>query len=57
MRQTTQTAPVLTMAGSGYVREFHADAPCHIDEVVASLTNAMLGEVMKSLRAALSLHK
>ncbi len=47
--------------GSGYIAEQHGDkshwnfSPTDVDEVVESLTASMFDEMMKSLRAALSL--
>jgi hypothetical protein len=61
MYQSTHSTQVFSMFGSGYVPERRgADeipgnlAPSDIDEAVTSLTVLMLGEVLQSLRSALS---
>ena len=62
MHTTTHTTQVLTMFGSGYVAEQHADAshynlaPKDVGHSVALLRGAMLAEILKSLRSTLSLH-
>ena len=62
MRLTTQSSNQLqTVFGGGYVLEQHGDktlwnlSSSDVDEVIESLTLSMFGEVMKSLRSALSL--
>jgi hypothetical protein len=63
MRETTNvhSTQILTLFGGGYVPEQRADemhwnlAAPDVDEVASSLTASMFGEVMKSLRSALSL--
>ena len=63
MRQATNvhSTQVLTLFGGGYVPEQHANemhwnlAAPDVDEVTSSLTTSTFGEVMKSLRSALSL--
>ena len=62
MYLTTQSSNQLqTVFGGGYVLEQHSDktlwnlSPSDVDEVVESLTVSMFDEMMKSLRAALSL--
>jgi hypothetical protein len=52
---------IITVLGGEYVAERHGDAALwnlasrDVDEVIKSLTASMFGEVMKSLRGALSL--
>ena len=59
MRPTTNQ--LQTVFGGGFVQEQHSDAthrnlpPSDVGEVIESLTVSMVHEVMKSLRAALSL--
>ena len=59
MRITTDQ--LQTVFGGGFVQEHHSDEtrrylwPSDVDEVIESLTVSMFGELMKSLRAALSL--
>jgi hypothetical protein len=59
---TTQSSNQLhDIFGGGYVQEQHSDTalwnlpPSEIDAVIESLTVSMFDEVLKSLRAALSL--
>ena len=62
MRLAAQNSNQLqTVFGGGYVQEQHRDeafwnlSTADVGEVVGSLTVSMFGEVLKSLRAALSL--
>ena len=61
MFPTTGTTQVITPFGSGYVPLQHSDpsrwnlAQADLDDVVGSLTASMFGEMLKSLRSALSL--
>ncbi len=60
MGQTTHSTQVFSMFGGGYVPELHTDeargnlAPSDIDEAVTSLRALMFSEILRSLRAALS---
>ena len=63
MYQTTHSTQVFSMFGGGYVPEQRRTddmpgnlAASDIDEAVTSLTALMFGEVLQSLRAALSLN-
>jgi hypothetical protein len=53
--------PIFGSFGEGYVREQHSDradwnlAQPDVDEVIHSLTSSMFGEMIRSLRSALSL--
>jgi hypothetical protein len=53
---------VLTVFGGGFVAEQHRDterwnlAPPDVNEVIEALTVSMFGELISSLRTALSLH-
>jgi hypothetical protein len=61
MFPTTSTTQIITPFGSGYVPVGHGDpahwnlAPSDLGNVVQALRSSMLGEVLKSLRAALYL--
>jgi hypothetical protein len=61
MLETTHSTQVFSMFG-GYVPEQHSDktpgniAPSDIDEAVTSLTVSMFSEVLRPLRAALSVN-
>jgi hypothetical protein len=62
MPLTTQSSnQIQTMFGSGYVLEQHHDeaswnpAPADVGGVIKSLTASLFGEILKSLRSALSL--
>ena len=62
MRLITQSSnQVHDIFGGGYVQEQHGDTahwklpPSDIDQVIGSLAVSMFGEVLKSLRSALSL--
>ena len=67
MHLTTQsTTQLQTIFGSGYVPEQHGDATQHhlpsseqnissLDDAIKAMRNAMFDEMMKALRAALSL--
>jgi hypothetical protein len=62
MRFSSQSPTQLqTIFGGGYVPEHHADktlwnlSSSDVDEVIQSLTVSMFDEVLKALRAALSL--
>jgi hypothetical protein len=52
---------ILGLFGEGYVREQHSDradwnlAQPDVDEVIHSLASSMFGEMVKSLKSALSL--
>ena len=61
MFPTTNTTQIITPFGSGYVPMQHGD-PAHwnlahadLDDVVEALRASMFSEVLKALRAALSL--
>jgi hypothetical protein len=63
MNQSTHSTQVFSMFGGGYVPERRGTddmpgnlAPSDIDEAVTSLTALMLGEVLQSLRSALSIN-
>lgn len=63
MHLTTQSSNQLqTVFGGEFVHEHHRDethwnlAQADASQVISSLTITMLGEAMKSLRSALSLH-
>ena len=61
MFPTPSTTQVITPFGSGYVQMQHGDpaqrhlAHADLDDVVANLRASMFSELLKSLRAALSL--
>ena len=60
MFPTAHTTQVVTPFGSGYVPMQHSDPmsrnlPTDLDDVVDALKYSMFGEILKSLRSALSL--
>jgi hypothetical protein len=61
MFPTTHTTQVITPFGSGYVPEQHRDqigwnlAPPELNDLVARMRASLFDEVLKSLRAALSI--
>ena len=62
MHQSTHNTQVFSMFGGGYVPELRSIdempgnlAPSDIDAAVTSLTALMFGEVLQSLRSALSI--
>ena len=70
MRATAHTTQVISPFGSGYVQEHHGDethrylarielgAPVvNINKAVSTMTGAIIDELMKSLRGALSLRQ